>query len=338
MFKVVTDQLKVSQGWVRCGHCAEVFDASLQLQSTPEPATPLPIQPPAAVFSPEPAAEQRESEWSPGVVFVDGDVLDPPGIGDVTEQQSHQHQRPSLHEPDGVQVDEHREAAAAEPVQAQAAQNDDFKAQADLVARSDLRGNSDCLSASPLDAADDANDVSFVRNAKRRAFWSKPGVRVVLGLFGIALAVLLVLQGLVQQRNSLVAYEPAFKPWLHALCAQFQCELAPLRRMESLVIDSSSLNKVSADSYRLTFMLKNSGTVAVAMPSLEVTLTDIHDQALVRRVLTPAQFGSTNDLLEAGADFAGAVVMQVLGADTPRAATPQGLLRVTGYRVLIFYP
>ena len=37
MFKVVTDQLKVSQGWVRCGQCAEVFDASLHLQTERPP-------------------------------------------------------------------------------------------------------------------------------------------------------------------------------------------------------------------------------------------------------------------------------------------------------------
>ena len=28
MFKVVADQLKIAQGWVRCGRCGEVFDAS----------------------------------------------------------------------------------------------------------------------------------------------------------------------------------------------------------------------------------------------------------------------------------------------------------------------
>ena len=28
MFRVVPDQLKISEGWVRCGHCSEVFDAS----------------------------------------------------------------------------------------------------------------------------------------------------------------------------------------------------------------------------------------------------------------------------------------------------------------------
>src|SRR3954463_2575665 len=31
MFKVVADQLKISEGWVRCGHCAEVFDATAHM-------------------------------------------------------------------------------------------------------------------------------------------------------------------------------------------------------------------------------------------------------------------------------------------------------------------
>src|SRR3954468_18268106 len=35
MFKVVPDQLRISEGWVRCGHCAEVFDATAHMQ-TPE--------------------------------------------------------------------------------------------------------------------------------------------------------------------------------------------------------------------------------------------------------------------------------------------------------------
>jgi predicted Zn finger-like uncharacterized protein len=31
LFKVVADQLKISQGWVRCGQCAHVFDAQANL-------------------------------------------------------------------------------------------------------------------------------------------------------------------------------------------------------------------------------------------------------------------------------------------------------------------
>ena len=30
MFKVVPDQLRISEGWVRCGQCAEIFDAMLR--------------------------------------------------------------------------------------------------------------------------------------------------------------------------------------------------------------------------------------------------------------------------------------------------------------------
>lgn len=35
-FKVVADQLRISQGWVRCGMCQSVFDASEDLQSVPD--------------------------------------------------------------------------------------------------------------------------------------------------------------------------------------------------------------------------------------------------------------------------------------------------------------
>ena len=35
LFRVVPDQLKMAEGWVRCGHCSEVFDAQLSLQTVP---------------------------------------------------------------------------------------------------------------------------------------------------------------------------------------------------------------------------------------------------------------------------------------------------------------
>ena len=52
VFRVVQDQLKVSEGWVRCGRCQTVFSALEGLfDLTPEPAAPA-----AAVVSDEPAA------------------------------------------------------------------------------------------------------------------------------------------------------------------------------------------------------------------------------------------------------------------------------------------
>ncbi|WP_431108252.1 zinc-ribbon and DUF3426 domain-containing protein [Variovorax paradoxus] len=51
-FKVVRDQLRISDGWVRCGRCSNVFDATLDLHEAPDgvpgpAAPPPPPQPPA---------------------------------------------------------------------------------------------------------------------------------------------------------------------------------------------------------------------------------------------------------------------------------------------------
>ena len=42
-FKVVADQLRISQGWVRCGVCQNVFDACEDLQTWDETALPAPL-------------------------------------------------------------------------------------------------------------------------------------------------------------------------------------------------------------------------------------------------------------------------------------------------------
>jgi predicted Zn finger-like uncharacterized protein len=58
VFRVVPDQLKVSDGWVRCGRCTEVFDAGQRLfdleqgEAAAPSARPVPVQP-----ADEPAAD-----------------------------------------------------------------------------------------------------------------------------------------------------------------------------------------------------------------------------------------------------------------------------------------
>ncbi len=66
-FKVVADQLRISQGWVRCGMCQSVFDASQDLQSVPEEllqpeAADAPQKPPVQEAQPTQAGE-RAPAW-----------------------------------------------------------------------------------------------------------------------------------------------------------------------------------------------------------------------------------------------------------------------------------
>ncbi|MDB5964755.1 MAG: hypothetical protein JWQ72_1255 [Polaromonas sp.] len=368
MFKVVSDQLKVSRGWVRCGHCSDVFDATLHLQSATAPAqavdhsasTAAPAvhagsdeAPPPLPSSPS-AHQEAEAAWAPGVFFADAQAAPSyPGTGaNLRETQDfdpgawrREQQAAPLDESGALRLNEHGEAVRVSP--AIAGRTRAEPPAAAVVALLDHE-DSELPEALPDEPAA-VEDVSFVRDARRRAFWRKRGVRAALALAAVLLVCLLVLQVVVQQRDTLAAMEPRFKPVLQAVCTQLRCEVAPLHRIEALVIDSSSFNRVDGETYRLGFSLKNTGVLAVAMPALEVTLTDAQDQPVLRRVLSPGQWGASGPMLNAGAEFAGAVVLQVAadalvaagpGASAASVATPppSGTLRIAGYRLLAFYP
>jgi hypothetical protein len=172
-------------------------------------------------------------------------------------------------------------------------------------------------------------DVSFVRQARRKAFWRRPLARASVLLVALLLATALALQAAYQDRDRLALAQPALRPALQQLCEQLRCTLGPPRQIEALAIDSSGFNKLRSDAYRLSFTLKNSAAVPVAAPAMELTLTDAQDQPLLRRVLTPAELGAGDNVIPAGADWSGAV-----GIVVPSSGSP----RIAGYRLLAFYP
>ena len=56
-FKVVPDQLRLSEGWVRCGQCELVFDAALHMQGPENEAPPVAVVvPPPPLITPIPPA------------------------------------------------------------------------------------------------------------------------------------------------------------------------------------------------------------------------------------------------------------------------------------------
>ena len=317
MFNVVADQLKVSQGWVRCGQCADVFDASLHLQgdNKPQPSTqdeaalqtgqapqvarPAVVQPPAAE---SPLEDDFESALRAAVTASEA--------AKSREDEAHFVPPPAFAEP------------YAPPV---------IGSSADTASKS----LNEEIHAEESAAA--AEEVSFVKHARRQAFWKKLWVRMSLAAIAVLLTCGLLLQIALQHRDQLVQLEPRLKPVAQALCSSLGCQLSPPKKIDAVVIDSSTFTKLGAESFKLSFSIKNLGGTPVAMPSLEVTLTDTQDQALLRRVLSPAQFGVNTALLSAGADFQGAIVLDVSAAATARSGSPINT-RVAGYRLLAFYP
>ena len=170
-------------------------------------------------------------------------------------------------------------------------------------------------------------EVSFVIAARRKAFWRRPLVRTFLALLLLALLGGLAAQIAVQERDRIAATEPRLRPWLMMLCEPVGCELAPPRQIADLVIDSSSFNKARGDSYLLNMTLRNQASIPLAMPAIELTLTDAQDQPVLRRVLLPTDLGALQEMPARGEWSASVSVVVTTGGG-----------RIAGYRLLTFYP
>jgi hypothetical protein len=151
----------------------------------------------------------------------------------------------------------------------------------------------------------------------------------------LLLATVLGLQVALQERDRIAAAQPLALPWLEQLCLIAGCTVGPLKQIESVQVDASSFNKLRTegkyDFYKIALNLKNSGTLAVAVPHIELSLNDSQDQPVLRRVLNPADLGVTQSSLAPAAELAGVTTVQI---DSTQLAGA----RIAGYRMLAFYP
>lgn len=170
-------------------------------------------------------------------------------------------------------------------------------------------------------------EPGFVRDAKRKAFWSQPWVLVTSGLCAALLLAALVIQVAVAQRDRLAVLHPQWRPALEKICQVAGCQIALPRQLQSVSIDSTSFNPMGSGQFRLTVVLRNAADHAVAMPALELSLNDAAEKLVLRRVLSVDDLQAPAQLLPHG-EWTGVVAITVAnhGQD------------VVGYRVQAFYP
>ncbi|WP_029462362.1 DUF3426 domain-containing protein [Serpentinimonas barnesii] len=306
-FKVVSDQLKISDGWVRCGQCGQIFDANLDLQpwvpgldpvAAPRSASQRAQADPQQASS-EPAAGREEASAPPMA------ALQPDTLPDahVTETLAPEPVRPEPPLP---------EPALPEPPPAPPLHDPEPSSASEGPQGSALP---------PL--------PSFVRKAQRQAFWRRPATRLLLLVTVTVLALLLGLQAVYQWRAPIAREIPAAQPVLESLCQTFDCQQTLPASPNDVVIDSSVLLRLGPGLYGFQLVLRNQSALEVASPAIELTLTDIHDQVLVRRVLLPHEWPRPTATLAAGAEWSLQFELAFEGIE--------GRV-MTGYRAILFYP
>jgi predicted Zn finger-like uncharacterized protein len=360
MFRVVADQLKISEGWVRCGHCADVFDATLYLQpwtppgeeSAPEnfvTAAPEPEAEPASTLDAELDAELEAA--------LEADSPRPVETNDDFPEARWEDESAPAADPHAIDTlpPPAMDAAPLPPSRSDDPESD-FHAELERFAAGLGRLTSDGAAAeqaeapvadpgampeAPAPEGEQAPDIepnapdatepvpSFVRQAQRQAFWQSRGVRAGLSLLSLLLIAVLISQWAFRERDRLAAWQPGLQPLLQRMCDPLGCAVAPVRRIEAIVIDSTSLVRRLGDFYSFDLVLKNTASMALAVPALELSLTDIGDDVIARRVFLPEEWPDAPALLPAQGSVSVRFRLSLaLGDATPMA----------GYRALVFYP
>ena len=311
LFKVVPDQLRISQGWVRCGQCSEVFDASLhmlpvtaQVVGAAEPVQASEVVSQEVLTPASASIDINLDESLPGEYLVDTRTVPPLAL--------------SVKEDEPLTTSTHAPAPECPPDSARPPVPIPFAIPVHVIQH----------------ASDDVGEgvagASFLRPRPVESTWHKPIVRILLVFLSLLLLFVLTAQLLFHERDRLVAQEPRLTPYFQGVCELLNCTIEPLKHIDAIVIDSSTFVKIRADAYSLNFTLKNKALTSLAAPAVEVTLTNSLDQPVLRRVFYAEQWGASSNALAANVELSASIALT--------AKTEISGDRVAGYRLLAFYP
>ena len=346
VFRVVQDQLKVSEGWVRCGRCESVFNALEGLldldreaptgwdeAGVASPAT-APVEPRVEAAADAEVALPVAPVESPNTIAVRAAPVTP-RVEHRPEEGAPSIPNEFLADPIDAHLFGPRKRAESAPKPA-----GQIGAR-DRVEFSDARFDSDLFSenadadepesAQPSTVAaqlplESTARPEFIRRADRNARWRTGPMNGLLVLALIAATAVLILQIGHHHRDSLAAEWPSMRPALAAWCGLAACTIEPVRRIDAVSVESTALARaVGFDAYVLSVHLRNRAAVPLLVPSVDLSLTDGNGRLVARRVLSSRDFRATPQL--------------AAGAELPLQLTlATGAVQVAGYTVEIFYP
>ena len=323
VFRVVQDQLKVSEGWVRCGRCRVVFNAleglfDLDPDTAPGslPGRLQPLTGKERVHAPNPLGAARGTSGMQGLDSGTG------------------RHDPSLVDRLGRELFPERQASTGGRASSRstAIESTAFKAlrrDSDLMRDSGARPRDSGmqLADSALLQYEASEAPEFLRHGERAKRWHRPWVRGVLSSVVLSLLVALALQIAHHWRDEIAAGWRATRPLLAQWCQLASCTIEVPRRIEDIAVESTGFARIAgADQFRLSLVLRNRSALALAMPWVELSLTDASGSLLMRKALSPQEFQISNPVLEPASETP---IQLLLAAGTPL---------VTGYTVEIFYP
>lgn len=147
--------------------------------------------------------------------------------------------------------------------------------------------------------ADEATDEPADEFTAAPAFLSTDEPRRKISVIytaGTALmSVVVAVQLAVMFRTELITRWPALRPTLVQWCAHLGCHVSWPMRAELLAVIGTELQAVpGTDVLELSAVIRNRANYRVALPAVEVTLTDTQNRPVARKVFAPVDYLSSS--------------------------------------------
>lgn len=303
-FRVTAAQIKAKSGRVRCGQCQHAFNALDTLRD----ALPTHIELPRQLPEKTTTIPTIETINQPEPQIAGG-----------------------LAEPDKLAASEYPIPPGTTGTEELAAPLFRAKIPSSTVIPPEKPGSStektptkETLSAPPLDILLDGTFTHLPNPAASRTWpW-------IVGC--ILLLITLGTQAMVAFRTPLAKALPIAQPVIAALCRVVPCTTRLPAQADMISIESSDLHPIPAkpDHLAVSATLKNRATFSQQFPHLELTLTDIADKAILRKVLPPADYLHPLTPIASGMLPNADIVINLVIDIAP--------LTANGYRLYLFYP
>lgn len=179
-----------------------------------------------------------------------------------------------------------------------------------------------------------APSMSF--DEPHRTGWMAVMTLIILGL-------MLIVQVVHYWRMEIASQWPELRPWLEEACQSAHCTVPYPRDVSQINLEASELqiDPARGDMLVLNMTIKNRAPFPQAFPSVELTLTDVRDNVVVRRILSPSEWLPDLDANASKADknpISTPVAFPAnkeIGARLWIDAKDTGAV---GYRLFVFYP
>jgi predicted Zn finger-like uncharacterized protein len=359
VFRVSGPQLAAAQGWVRCGQCNHVFDATSNLVTAQGQPIEVPtvdvrqsVAPRVDVARAEPTAA-TPAPATPFQAMPDID-LELPDLGALKAEAAAEVARPPKN---GAVVQAPPASAEPAPVDPEPTFVPDLRAEAQSAFSSDLAAVAAPTARDTPAETDRTKPPRDLRDLREPA-WVEPssgldatpghaatagepgvaaptdapastGTRWGAALVALLCATLVVLFAYAARGHIAQAW-PESRPAIITACSSIGCRLPALRLIEAVEVQGSSLSlDDQTGHHRLRLQLHHRGDWPVQMPAFDLSILDDSGTVIARRMLDPSEFTPSASTLNPRADIELTMTLNITALEPATMGS---------FRVSPFYP